>query len=152
MRNSRRRRNVLFLMVLTAIGGDARKKKQYAPLNGHGPFPLLSKVEAVVERIVPIKADREKELHLTRQVVNDFIPAGFLLLAPELKLWVAMQIVKRLLSTGWTPPREPEVLEFVQAMYNLADSLNLNPPPPQHLIDFVVKSPLVLRQRFGLFT
>lgn len=151
MNHQRRRRDILFLVVLASASEGIEKRKGYAILLRTGPLTVLPKIMDQLKAQFPREVDREKELTNVSKLVNGFLPASFKLLRPELKLWIACQVTLRLVATGWRPQPDEAQSAFVQGMYDLSSNMNLANPPGRDLIEFVARSPEVLREKHGLF-
>jgi hypothetical protein len=78
------------------------------------------------------------------------LPLGYMLWRPELRFWVAGSVCYRLVASGWRPPAVPVAAAFVQALYAVGETYNIDPPPDAAQIELVIRMPDRLRKQ-GLF-
>jgi hypothetical protein len=151
MENSRRRKDILFLMTLVGTGiVAADENPKFKTPVFMGVFRTFMAVVKLHEKVQPDKQKRAREQHHSKEVVNAVLLPTFANLKPEIQLWAACNVCMRLVASGWRPEPADVLNEFVQALYNLAQSFPVIDAPHTRTQELVSMSPETLRA-LGMF-
>lgn len=149
MKNQRRRKEVLLFAVLLSASTDivagTKHKALYQAVYRH-----VNVMDRKYKEVMPNEAERNREIRSVQMLVNGILPVNWHTADDEWRLWFCVQLLYRMIASGWPVPRDPELADFVQSMYQLSQNFNLEKPPTQPWINKVAQAPEILRKA-GLF-
>lgn len=144
--NARRRKEILlFAIMLSSATSLVQEPKFRATYQG--VFRFLDPLDKELNKFVPTDAERQKELTKVQMLVNAIVPNNWAMAPDEWRLWFTIQLAFRMVASGWKMPQDQLSLEFVQAMYQMSQGLNLSNPPPQFWLNKVAQAPEILRAK-----
>ena len=147
--NTRRRRELVFLLVLLSSSTDVLKLNAFRNLHS-AVYRFINPMDELYRKSLP-EGERKKETAFLQRLANSLVPINWATSADEWKLWFVLMATARLVATGWTPERHPLAIEFVQALYNVSQNYSLRKPPPPSWFEKVALLPDAVRKQ-GLFT
>lgn len=149
MRSNKLRREMLVLNLLLSSTTDIIKRSDFK-IKYAAAYRYVNVIDDMFQNIVPDRGQRMKETAAAMKVVNAILPVQFTRSRDEVKLWFFVQLVYRLVGSGWKLPTDPVCLEFVQSVYNMVHGVNIDPAPGVAWNRAVAKAPEALKAQ-GLF-